>query len=393
MIDIVAKACVGCSACASICPRQCIRMVSDHEGFLYPKIQMETCVQCGSCEKACPVLHRPESLDNGFEQAWGAVNKDTEILLESSSGGLFTALGQAVLDEGGCIFGAAFDSVFKAVHHIMVDNVNDLALLRGSKYIQSEMGDAYIKVREQLAKKRKVLFSGTPCQVAGLRGFIGREDDNLILVDVICHGAPSALLWQYYLEEQKKKIGENVKEVSFRNKLKGWHSYGLMITTYNNKQYYRSFQEDPFMKMFLRNYSLRESCYQCSIKEIGGVSDITIGDFWNVEKVVPEMDDFRGVSLGLVHSDKGSCLFERVRKQLVLKEVEYEKAVSGNSAFSQSVSRPKERDAFYCDLTTFRWNKMKKKYGHDPIKTVIRRKISATVFGDIWRSIIKRTHK
>ena len=186
-------ACCGCTACISICSQQCIVMRRNEEGFLYPQVLNESCVHCGLCLKVCPILQTEGWGKYDFREAWGVTTKDNNILLNSSSGGLFTALAETVLAENGCVFGAAFADDYQTVCHVMVENREKLSMLRGSKYIQSEMGNCYIAVKEQVKNDRKVLFTGTPCQIDGLRRFLGTDSDKVFFVDVICHGVPSAV--------------------------------------------------------------------------------------------------------------------------------------------------------------------------------------------------------
>lgn len=388
MIEQIGNACCGCTACASICPRQCIEMRKNEEGFLYPVVWQEACVHCGLCQKACPALHTEESGEDDLRETWGVITKDKDILLNSSSGGLFTALAEAVLAENGCVFGAAFSGDFQTVRHIMVEDSNGLVALRGSKYVQSEMGNCFAAVKEQVKAERKVLFTGTPCQVAGLKRFLGKESDAVLFVDVICHGTPSADLWQRYLNHIETQMGGKVKAVSFRHKENGWRTFGMNMPMNGDLRYYRTLQEDPFMQMFLKNYCLRESCYHCGVKEAGSCSDITIGDFWGVERAAPEFDNALGVSLALIHNEKGKRLFEQVKSGLDVKQVDYSAAIAGNSAYNDSVGRPAERDRFFADLRLKKWKRLERKYLQEKFRTKIKRKLSASVIGKLRRRIL-----
>ena len=373
MIDQVGNACCGCTACASICPRKCIEMRKNAEGFLYPAIRQEACVHCGLCQKVCPALHTEESGKDDFREAWGVLTKDTDILLNSSSGGLFTVRAEAVLAENGCVFGAAFADDFQTVRHVMVENSEGMTALRGSKYVQSEMGSCFSAVKEQVEAGRKVLFSGTPCQVAGLKRYLGKNSDAVIFVDIICHGTPSAALWQRYLEHIEKRMGGKAKTVSFRHKKNGWRKFGMAMSMSGNLHYYRTLREDPFMRMFLKNDCLRESCYQCGAKKAGSGSAITIGDFWGVEQAATEIDNFLGVSLALIHTDQGKRLFEQVKPALDVKQVDFDAAIAGNSAYNHSVSRPAERDRFFADLQSLKWERLERKYTREDRQAAVKR--------------------
>ena len=392
MLGKVKNDCSGCSACMNKCPRHCIQMKESSEGFQYPEIQTELCIQCGLCEKVCPILSLKKQKEE-YRQAWGVTTKDRQILLESSSGGLFSALAQKVLDEGGCVFGAAFTRDYQHVNHIMIERPEDLADLRGSKYLQSQINDVYVQVQEQLRQQRKVLFSGTPCQIAGLKCFLGCEDDHLILVDVICHGVPSSILWQRYLLNIENKEGGCVESVNFRNKKEGWKRFGLEIMTDQGKILYQSLQESSYMKMFLKDFCLRESCYQCKIKEIGAVSDITIGDFWGVEKVAPEIDDFLGVSVAFIHTKKGLSYFNKVKKSMTALQVDFDQAQNYNPAIQHSAQRPKERETFYTDFKTLSWKEMEKKYVKDKLRAKVKRKLSASALGRVRRTVMHKSYE
>ncbi len=388
MITRVGKECCGCSACANICPKHCIRMTENHEGFLYPQVQEENCVNCGACEKACPVFHEA-SVQDSRRQAWAVVNQDQSVLMDSSSGGLFSALAAEMIERGGCVFGAAFTADFSRVHHIMVENLKDLCRLQGSKYMQSDPENCYPAVREQLIQGRWVLFTGTPCQIAGLKGFLGRDHEKLICADVICHGTPPSLLWRPYLKHIQKKLGSRAIAVSFRDKTEGWKKFSMKITAEDGKKYRCSLGKDPYLRMFLKNVCLRESCYNCKVKENGFFSDITMGDLWGVEQILPDIESNRGVSLALIHTEKGRILFEQISRSMSVFPVDFERAFPYNPVLTGSVRRPNERDCFFSDLEKLCWDKLERRYAKDRIDTVVRRKISASPIGKLKRAIIR----
>ncbi len=386
-IEHVGKDCCGCGACANICPKRCIAMKADEEGFLYPKVMADGCIKCGACEKVCPVLHSEPENEEDRDETWAASVLDPEILRVSSSGGMFTVLAQNCLNEGGCVFGAAFSEDVRTVRHVMVETMEELNTLRGSKYIQSEIGGCYTAVRDQLKVGRRVLFTGTPCQTAGLKCFLGREYDNLLTVDLICHGAPSALLWQKYLDAKEQEMGGKAVTANFRSKKNGWRGYGMQIGFNNGLSSYQTIGKDQFLQIFLKNASLRESCYHCAVKRKAGfISDITIGDFWGVEKAAPEMDNTMGVSLSLIHTGKGKRYFEQIKAALYAKKVDKETALRLNPVYRQSVIRPKKRDRIYTDLRTKDWNKILRKYMSDSLKVRIRRKLSKSFLGKLVRN-------
>lgn len=298
------KNCCGCSACASVCPRHCITMVEDSEGFLYPQVDEEACVNCGLCEKVCnernPYDHRQPL------QVLAAINKDDEVRQKSSSGGIFHLLAEKTIREGGVVFGARFDENWQVVIDYAED-MEGVEAFMGSKYVQARMENAYVDAKRFLNEGRKVLFSGTPCQVAGLHKFLRKSYDNLLSVDLICHGVPSPKVWRVYLEEVVKQ-GQSISCVEFRNKEKGWKKFSFFLS-YNGVgktvSMLSPFTENHYMKAFLSDIILRPSCYECKARGCSSQSDITIADFWGIETLLPEMDDDKGTSLVLVNTNAG----------------------------------------------------------------------------------------
>ena len=345
MIKITDKQnCCACSACASICPKQCISMVADSEGFLYPEVNEEDCIDCGLCEKVCNELHPfPEREPL---QVLAAINNDEEIRQNSSSGGMFFLLAEKVIKDGGVVFGARFDEHWQ----VLIDyseTMDEVKAFMGSKYVQARIANAYKDVKRFLADGRKVLFSGTPCQVAGLHQFLRKKYGNLITIDFICHGTPSPKVWELYLKEVIK-VGRNLNSVEFRNKSNGWKNFGFKLE-YNKEDSSVSmlmpFHENPYMKAFLRDIILRPSCYDCKAKSCRSQSDITIADFWGISSVYPEMDDDKGTSLVFLNSEKASSLidFSRVKSAFTT----YETIKPLNPACYRSpIVHPKRQEFF-----------------------------------------------
>lgn len=283
------KNCCGCSACASVCPRHCITMVEDSEGFLYPQVDEEACVNCGLCEKVCNELNPYDTREP--LQVLAAINKDDEVRQKSSSGGIFHLLAEKTIHEGGVVFGARFDENWQVVIDYAED-MKGVEAFMGSKYVQARMENAYVDAKRFLNEGRKVLFSGTPCQVAGLHKFLRKPYDNLLSVDLICHGVPSPKVWRVYLEEVVKQ-GQSISCVEFRNKEKGWKKFSFFLS-YNGVgktvSMLSPFTENHYMKAFLSDIILRPSCYECKARGCSSQSDITIADFWGIETLLPEMD-------------------------------------------------------------------------------------------------------
>lgn len=334
-------------------------MIADDEGFLYPQINSALCVNCGLCARACPSLNRPEPRKP--LAVYAAKANDTELRLASSSGGIFSLLARQILAKGGTVFGAAFDKRDWSVEHIEVVNEEGLSELRGSKYLQSRTAGIYRKVSATLQSGLPVLFTGTPCQIAALRAYLNLQPStstsNLYLVDVVCHGAPSPMVWQKYLDWQCEAAsaqgrgsapaeGRNIRRISFRRKNCGWKRYSLSLRFADDKEYLCQFPDDPFMRAFLRELCNRLSCHDCQCRELRSGSDLTIADFWGIEKVLPEFDDDRGASLVLTNTEKGATLLQAIAECIDLRNSNFDVAISGNSALVRSPTPHRNRTQF-----------------------------------------------
>ena len=348
MIKITQKEqCCGCSACVNICPKHSISFQEDKEGFLYPKIDLETCVDCGLCEKVCPVINQ----DSAREplEVYAAKNDDESIRLKSSSGGVFTLLAEKIIEEGGVVFGAKFNENWVVIHDY-TDTIEGLEPFRGSKYVQSVIGESYKQAEAFLKKGRKVMFTGTPCQIAGLKKFLRKDYENLLTVDFVCHGVPSPLVWRKYLQEETRRFGKDIKaieEINFRDKSTGWKTYSLSIKLSENIVSSSVFTDNSYMGAFLSNLSLRPICYNCPSKAGKSRADITIGDFWGVENVLLEMDDDRGMSV-LVNYNEIKC--RSIISELYLHAVSYPEILVSNPCLEKSVNKPVNRDFFFSQL-------------------------------------------
>ena len=342
MIDIKEKKnCTGCHACWSVCPRKCIRMMPDEEGFLYPQVVQEQCIDCGSCENVCPVLH-PADTQPPLE-VYAARNWDENVRMSSSSGGVFTLLAKEIIRRGGVVFGASFTKDWQVVHS-WTEQLEGLAAFQGAKYVQSLMGDTYLQVCRFLKQGRWVLFSGTPCQVAGLKHFLRTHYERLLTVDVVCHGVPSPLVWRTYLDSINPwKVP--ITALSMRDKTRGWKQYGMEIRTEDTVLYTGKAASNLYSQGYLDNLYLRPSCYACLAKKGRSHSDLTLGDFWGIERVYPSMDDNRGTGLVLVNTPMGMNFY---RSLLVLqKEVIYEQALRENPSLECSAPLTEMREEFW----------------------------------------------
>lgn len=342
--------CNGCHACESACPKKCIHMVKDLEGFLYPKVDNNCCISCGICEKVCPILNNKTQNLEAMQIGYAAYNKDTDIRLKSSSGGIFTLLAEQIISSGGIVVGAAMDDDCKSVKHIIVKSIENLEKLRGSKYVQSTIGDTFSKTKEALDEGIKVLFTGTPCQIGGLYSFLGQEYPNLYTQDLICHGVPSPLVWKKYVEYREKGCGAAVQRTFFRHKKYGWKRYSVLLQFSNNTEYLNDLYNDAFMKGFLRNIYLRPSCYSCAFKTMNRQADITLADFWGIQDYCPEMFDDKGTSFVWIHSQKGKELFESIKVQTISREVTCDYAIKRNSAAIKSSSLFSKRKQFFEEI-------------------------------------------
>lgn len=386
MIEVKDKTkCCGCRACGNVCPKQCIEFVKDSEGFLYPNVDSSKCINCHLCEKVCPSLVE-EPLRKRKPVTYGAKIKDKEILDKSSSGGLFSAFANEILDNNGIVYGVAMRDDLKSAHHIRVDNKNDLSLLRGSKYLQSDSENIYVQVEKDLVEGKKVLFTGVPCQINALRMFLRKEYENLFCVEVICHGTPSPALWKKYVLYLENKYKAKIESVDFRNKKYGWKRFGLVKEGKNISQYLDQ-STDPYMIMFLRDYCLRPSCYECNAKKLESMADVTIADFWGIENVLPELDDDKGTSLVLVQTKKGSKLLDSVKENIEIKEVPYEKGIAGNPSYYKSVNRPIQRNTFFDDMNNLNFDQLQKKYCRVSKKQKIKRIIMKSIAYKLYRRI------
>ena len=379
MIRITDKAtCSGCHACAAACPENCITMVQDDEGFLYPAVDGSKCKNCAVCTKICPILSPLGSDRTESPTAYAAFSKDGAVRLNSSSGGVFTHLASEVIKAGGVVVGAAFDEAF-AVRHICIETADDLWKLRGSKYLQSTVGNSFAETKRFLESGRTVYYSGTPCQIAGLLKFLKKNYDNLITQDIICHGVPSPKVWNCYLHHRENAAKSKVKEISFRDKKSGWTTFSIDFIFENHMEFARRFAEDAYMKAFLANLSLRPSCYRCSFKGLARPADITLADFWGIQQVVPEMDDNKGTSLVFLHSEKGKDIFRRIEKDIVYQPVSAEKAVRYNSAAVQAVNLPSKRKTFMQSVSEGNFETVTDKMARTPMVRKVLRKTKTVI--------------
>lgn len=345
MIEILKKEdCCGCNACVSICPKKCISMESDNEGFKYPVVEESLCINCNLCNKVCPVINKIEKIPFN-QEVYSCQNKNENIRINSSSGGVFSLLCESVINQGGVVFGAAFDNNFE-VRHSYAETIKECNKFRGSKYVQSDIGNSLIQVRNFLNEGRLVLFSGTPCQVKALNLFLLRDYENLMTVDFICHGVPSPLVFSKYICELKEENKSEITKINFRDKRSGWKKFSFVVE-FQDKTYANTLNDNMYMRGFLNDLYLRNSCFECKAKNFTSGSDIVLGDYWAVEKLHNEFSDDKGTSLVFVNTIKGKKVFDEISCYLKYKKTDFKYAVENNCAVSKSVKMNNNREKFF----------------------------------------------
>lgn len=341
--------CTGCGACVNACEPGAITMTPLGDfGFSHPIVDLAQCCRCGQCTAACPVLNPVPSDPYAREPAvYAAWSLDAEMRLQSTSGGIFSELARAVLRDGGAVAGARYDAEHRVVHAV-VDAIEDLHLLRQSKYVQSEIGLTYREVRIKLAAGRRVLFAGCPCQAAGLRSLLGEEDDRLTTVDFICRGVNSPAVYQRYLTSLARRHCSPIRRVWFKYKGHGWKRFHTRVEFTNGQAYEADRDTDWFMRGFIGSAQfLRECCYQCPYQRLPRPADITLGDFWGVR---PALDDDLGTSMVMLNSPEGRRLFDLVRDKCVCEESSFAEVVRCNPHLLGPARRDPVDHAFFAEL-------------------------------------------
>lgn len=380
------KYCCGCSACFSVCPKNAIAMQEDTEGFVFPQINQKLCVECGLCRKICNFQNRiAYSVDH---QAYAAVTKDKFLLMKSSSGGIFATLAKEFIKSGGYVSGAVYDQKFR-VQHIVSNSISDIYRMQGSKYVQSMSGTVFSQVRELLDAGEHVMFSGTPCQVDGLYGFLQKDYENLYTIDIVCHGVPSNQLFQKYLEFEEKKHGK-IEVIKFRDKQYGWGTNGI-IKFKNYKKKINSASSEYYY-LFNEGSVFRDACYSCKYAGLDRPADITLGDYWGIEKTDFELlktnhlDEKKGISLILSNSLKGSKLLELCQESICLYQSTPEKVSKYNHNLNVPSKMPENRsdtleiaNQSFDKISKIISGKMKKKKLSNLIKNIVPSKLKLLI--------------
>jgi len=369
--------CFGCSVCADICPVNCIEMIFDFEGFLYPKVDDEKCIDCGKCISACPALNSSRKTQpvNPPNFNYGYINDDRSRH-QSSSGGIFSLLANHTLSQGGVVYGAMYDFEHMSVIHARAASESEIQPMRKSKYVQSDSDTIYSHVKQDLNAGKPVLFTGTPCQVEGLNLFLGKEFENLLTCDIICHGVPSPGLFKSHFTLIKNQTKTPVTNIDFRTKAKGWGSFlnfYLMIKT-ETKQRLIYAPLDAFYALFLANLSLRPVCYQCKFANLDRKSDLTIGDYWSVKQHSPELFDGKGTSLILVNSKKGEKTLSLLGRKATIQPIQPPQPLPHNLV--QPTERPKQREKFFERISLDEWHKYRTRWHLFAILSLVKDKLT-----------------
>ena len=333
--------CTGCMACLNACPNDAIEIITSKDGFEYPKINEEKCIHCNICRKVCP---QNKYYKNEYKEpeCYAVYNLNEKDRGQSSSGGIVSLLAKEIIHNKGTVYGVILENL--EAKHIRVDSENDLYKIQGSKYIQSNINLIYKSVKQDLEEKKSVLFTGTPCQIEGLKSYLNKDYDNLLCVSIICHGVPSPEIFKKYIKEKNDKI----INVNFRNKKMGWHNFSMEYEYQDGTKEIVSFKEDTYMNGFLKNLFLRESCYNCQMRfDTKNTADIIIGDFWGIENILPKMDDDKGISALILNSNKGKEIFEKIKENTNFEKTTIEEIYKCNPVLFESVEYTKKRDDFY----------------------------------------------
>lgn len=371
--EVSSKKCFGCGVCVSICTSNAITLEYDKKGFLHPNINRDLCINCGQCINRCLANSNQRKIDNDCPIAFAYKNPNKEILKHSTSGGAFSTIAKVVLDNNGIVFGASLteDNIIK---HISISNDSDLHLLRKSKYVQSDITNSLLEVKEYLSCDKEVLFSGTPCQIDALYKYLnGTDISKLITVDILCHGVMSPRFWKEYVMLIEDEINSQLLDYDFRSNNAGW-SHPLSLAKFSNgKRIQNRKSIDSYLKIYYANLAFRDTCYACQYSKKNRIADITLGDFWHIERLIPEYKDEEGTSLVIINTTKGKNMFLNEIVAGNSKKVDY------NLVNQQSLSHPTKRkanvDMFWNDYYTNGIKYIINKYGKVSTKQHIKNKI------------------
>lgn len=370
--NILQEDCMGCMVCGDLCPTNAITFKENKEGFLYPVVDEAACISCGLCEKRCPVNTEagttlgkcPNLMDT--MKAYAVSCKEDAVLIKSASGGVFPMLAAAFLEAGGFVYGAGYSQEWKVCHK-GISGKEEIVTLQSSKYAQSDLSGVYQEVKDKLKQGQKVMFSGTPCQIAALKNYLNHHYENLLCVDLFCHGISSPGLFRKYLAEEVQAEPQDICSISFRDKTKGWENYRMRIVT-KEKEYTKRFDKDAFSQAFCRKLSLRTSCYTCKAKGFPKKSDITLGDFWLVDRIFPDMNHKKGTSIVLVHTEEGRKWFDRIDAKAQIREIPKEFIKEMYAVSGRPSHKPADRERYFETVEKKGLAAAMKAYGRTPWK-------------------------
>lgn len=360
------KDCCGCNACGDICAKKAITFPSDNEGFWYPLVDTDKCTNCGMCEKVCPMLHLDQAKNHGQKEPriFGGFHKNITIRFDSTSGGAFSALANAFYKQGGYVAGAVFNEDW-SVSNFISNNKKDLSRLRSSKYVESNAEGLYQEIKRLLIAGEKVLACGSPCQMAALRTYLGKDYDNLIIVDFLCRATNSPKAYRKYLDMLEEQYGGKIVYIKAKNKDHGWRSLARKVVFDNGKVYYGEGHDDHYRRGYHGNYFERPSCYDCKFKGLPRISDLTLGDFWGIDRVDPSLDKNLGTSMVMANTDKGQQLLDSIKSKMELKEFALKDVLPGNpdAIMGGNISYPAiDREQMFADMDTMRFDQVAEKY-------------------------------
>lgn len=370
---MLTEKCTGCMACFNICKYSAIDIIQNEKGFYVPKINEEKCKKCGACEFVCPECN--EIKKDRYKKIFAAWSNSNDVRKNSTSGGIFFELAKSILYQNGIVVGAIYNEQFE-VEHSIIDKFEDLKKIQGSKYVQSKMTDIYSRIKCELEKGKNVLFSGVACQVAGLKKYLGKDYENLITIDVLCHGAPSPQIFKEYVD--RKKSSGDILNIRFRYKKPSWTVFSMRIDYKDNKIYQRDTFKDEYIRLFLDDYITNEVCATCKYTGENRVSDLTLADFWGyVSEDFKYRNNEKGISLVLINSRKGDDVFNKIKKNLIIIEKDFSEAKNGNQCLRKPFNKNKNYETFWDDYIKNGYDYVIEKYFIES-KMNFKRKLSLT---------------
>lgn len=367
--------CTGCMACWSICGVNAISMVEDEKGFLYPEINKDKCIGCGKCKNKCPLLKEIIGNDNFGKVVKACWVKNENIRLSSTSGGFFSVAAESIINKNGVVFGSKFNDNFEVIHNFG-QTLDEIIYFKGSKYVQSYIGKSFRQAKEFLEQGRDVLFTGTPCQIAGLKSYLSKDYENLITLDIVCHGVPSPLVFRDYLKYISNDNIENISKVQFRYKKPSWTVFSMKIDYKDGESYIKDTNKDPYLVGFLSNLFSRECCYDCKFANENRQGDITIGDFWGyISEKKKVKNEEKGISLIIINTEKGSRFFNENEFKFTVIDKTFEEAKDGNRCLAKPYGSNSKKDEFWIDYKKEKFDSIKNKYLNER-NIKLKRKIS-----------------